>query len=493
MASDKSYSPNAETARRQSIPVDHPAEVTEGKWLASTATYIQERMNAHSPTVNEFVYWVPKVPPDRLTESTLRRRSLKVVSKDEKASITGLKGKTSDDGLGEYSATLLIEADADRCSVECIGVLGEVSGLVKPDDMQSLGCTERQSASLTVNEIEKSATCTHMPFTSITLMPHAFSPAFPSQNHHVSQPSPELDRFLVKSPCEGDCKQQPIKVASSSNVPGVGMYLPKAKATWSTIRHMLRARTGFVPVFGYDTLLAGLHRLTNGSQSFELNTLTIDAQLLVTPMEISQMEHEMCVYSLSCAEELVRVIEAHLLPVLCCPRIARKLVKRYRQVAQKVATSILQLRKVSPLSKAWRPPQPKRRNGGSLPDYPCPPPFLCLSHLFLLCPFNSPRMAKHHSVCRHSMRPPALLRSFESAKLPQNMPSNQPSHELVILFVKSSDEGYKLRPRKVISLLNTSRVEWHSPEAKASALRSVMKPGVTQVSLVHLLSCEGWW
>ena len=89
---------------------------------------------------------------------------------------------------------------------------------------------------------------------------------------------------------------------------------------------------------------------------------------------------------------------------------------------------------------------------------------------------------------------PAPSHSSESTSLPQAMPSSQPSYELIILFMKSSDdEGYKLRLRKVINLSITSDIEWHSPEAKASALRPVAKPGITQVSLLRLLSCEEWW
>jgi hypothetical protein len=95
-------------------------------------------------------------------------------------------------------------------------------------------------------------------------------------------------------------------------------------------------------------------------------------------------------------------------------------------------------------------------------------------------------------LAQHATPAPSHL--SKSTNLPQTMPSSQPSYELIILFLKSSDdEGYKLRPCKVISLSITSNVEWHSPKAKASALCPVTKPGVTQASLLRLLSCEEWW
>ena len=85
----------------------------------------------------------------------------------------------------------------------------------------------------------------------------------------------------------------------------------------------------------------------------------------------------------------------------------------------------------------------------------------------------------------------ALLHSSEFANLPQITPSSQQRYEPIIPFPKSSsDEGYSSRPRKVISLSNTSKVEWHSPETKDSTLRTVAKPGGTQFSLLRLLSCE---
>ena len=39
----------------------------------------------------------------------------------------------------------------------------------------------------------------------------------------------ELDGLLAKSPCLGDCERQPIKVANSLNIQGVGMHMPETK------------------------------------------------------------------------------------------------------------------------------------------------------------------------------------------------------------------------------------------------------------------------
>ncbi len=69
MASDKLHSPSPETARRQSIPVGHPPEMTERKWQARAAASIRERRNARSPADDEFVHHSPKVPPDKSRKS----------------------------------------------------------------------------------------------------------------------------------------------------------------------------------------------------------------------------------------------------------------------------------------------------------------------------------------------------------------------------------------------------------------------------------------
>ena len=73
---------------------------------------------------------------------------------------------------------------------------------------------------------------------------------------------------------------------------------------------------------------------------------------------------------------------------------------------------------------------------------------------------TSPCLSAQHAA-------PAPLHLSKSANLPQIMPLSQPSYELIMLFPKSSnDEGYSSRPRKVISLSNTSNVEWCSPKPR---------------------------
>ena len=91
MASDKLYSPNTETAR--SVAVDHPSEVTEGKWLASTATYIQEHVKRRSSALDKFPHCSPRLPPDKplevaLTAISSRRLEFDVVNKEVKVSVT---------------------------------------------------------------------------------------------------------------------------------------------------------------------------------------------------------------------------------------------------------------------------------------------------------------------------------------------------------------------------------------------------------------------
>ena len=100
---------------------------------------------------------------------------------------------------------------------------------------------------------------------------------------------------------------------------------------------------------------------------------------------------------------------------------------------------------------------------------------------------SSPILSVQHAA-------PTLFCPSESANFPQTIPSSRLSSELGGPLPKSSnEEGYKLQPLKVISFSNISSAEWHSPEIKTSTPRPVLKPGVVQAAILHILSIEGWW
>ena len=75
--------------------------------------------------------------------------------------------------------------------------------------------------------------------------------------------------------------------------------------TWSATWHLVRTRTGLVPVLKPESLLAGSYQPPNESSSPKLAGLTIIMQRLSASREINQMEHEMCLYTLSGSKRLV--------------------------------------------------------------------------------------------------------------------------------------------------------------------------------------------
>ncbi|KAF8694545.1 hypothetical protein AX14_002013, partial [Amanita brunnescens Koide BX004] len=193
---------------------------------------------------------------------------------------------------------------------------------------------------------------------SAALTLSAFMPAFLSQTFLASQLSYELGGLLVKFPCKrlGGCQQWSVKPSGSSNLSGVETHLPKARTgvlrsvsrpdnvcaaschslsveanwqahckppkavvltwwclynivnkstIWSTTWHLLRTRTGFVPALKPNPLLAGSYCPMNRLSSPELVNLAIIMQHPFALREINQMEHEMCLFTLSHSKGLI--------------------------------------------------------------------------------------------------------------------------------------------------------------------------------------------
>ena len=114
---------------------------------------------------------------------------------------------------------------ADRCSFEHLAEVKEAK-----EELVTPMCTEviRFSYENLVSTREMRA-YTHSPVTSAALMPFDPLPAFISQALPASQPSYELSGLLAKSPHEGDCEWQLLRVASLSNILGIEIHLPKPK------------------------------------------------------------------------------------------------------------------------------------------------------------------------------------------------------------------------------------------------------------------------
>ncbi|KAF8347517.1 hypothetical protein F5887DRAFT_1072518 [Amanita rubescens] len=64
------HSRNSETVQRQSKPDNSPSEVSEGRYLASAAAYVQERKRRRSLDCDETVRRPPKGPSDKMVESS---------------------------------------------------------------------------------------------------------------------------------------------------------------------------------------------------------------------------------------------------------------------------------------------------------------------------------------------------------------------------------------------------------------------------------------
>ncbi|KAF8335639.1 hypothetical protein F5887DRAFT_921045 [Amanita rubescens] len=76
------------TVRRQSDPNDYPSIVSEGRYLASAAAYVQERKRRRSLDCDEAIRCAPKGPSDRSeAESASLRQALSVVRKETDASV----------------------------------------------------------------------------------------------------------------------------------------------------------------------------------------------------------------------------------------------------------------------------------------------------------------------------------------------------------------------------------------------------------------------
>ena len=246
--------------------------------------------------------------------------------------------------------------EVNRCSYEHLTEAKEASKeLGLPDQVR---ITKQVCGNLISKTESRSASSRpRSPITSVALTPFTSLPACLLQAFCDSQLSAELGGSLAKSLCEGDCEWQPVKVASSSNIPGAGMCSPEAKtgtlqlalkssnicaSSWvlnmelewqarskppnvalslstqrylydvisvmltrSAMRHPLRTRTGLVPILKFIHLLAGLCRIPNGPQSLTFITLTIVLKNPFMLKETNQMEREICSRSHSHSKELV--------------------------------------------------------------------------------------------------------------------------------------------------------------------------------------------
>ncbi|KAF8321955.1 hypothetical protein F5887DRAFT_1087345 [Amanita rubescens] len=84
----KVHSRHSETVRRQSKPDNYPSEVSEGRYLASAAAYVQERRCRRSIKCDETIRHIHKGPPDKLgAEPSPRRQALPVVRKETDTSV----------------------------------------------------------------------------------------------------------------------------------------------------------------------------------------------------------------------------------------------------------------------------------------------------------------------------------------------------------------------------------------------------------------------
>ncbi|KAF8647705.1 hypothetical protein AX14_008875 [Amanita brunnescens Koide BX004] len=141
-------SQNLEAARRRSNPSSTLARVDGGGPLAGADARTQERSRRHSPAVDEFAHWDPKIP---LNKTACQQSCCKAVNDLSKQK-----------GLDMH-----------------ISLPTVLSTTITPASPLSL-------------------------LSSVALMPSAPSPAFLSQIPHASQLSFKLGGLLVKSPCKGD-------------------------------------------------------------------------------------------------------------------------------------------------------------------------------------------------------------------------------------------------------------------------------------------------
>ena len=298
----------------------------------------------------------------------------------------------------------------------------------------------------------------------------------------------------------------------------------------SATRHPPKAKTGLY-LSSNLIYLAGSCRPPNGSSS---HNLMVVAQSLSKLKETSQIECEMCSRShirykelgwrvpkllnwtvlrwllnevvsklefrrgnwMSCSHS--RLAEAHpFLPIFCRPCTAPRIVGMPSAGSTERCNEWSNVGKGLTVRQALTSSSTRVEEGQrvavmlsvSAPAMLFVPP---ASNVRPQCPPDgqmSPVLSVQHAA-------PMLLRLSESVSFLQTALSSQLSSRLSGLSPKfTNDEGYKLRPFKVVSFSKPSSAEWLSLEVTASAQRplAVLKLGAAQVARPCLQSLEGWW
>ena len=308
-------------SRRLSIALVMLAYDEGEEHLMRAAAHIHEKVAQRSPTFDEFACRVLKVTPDKAMEPDNLQCILNVVSENEKVSA---KSRSPESSMGKTSLF--------RPQSEAVLLLpdGEVVAALSQPEVPRC-------------ETSDDGVWEH----NVTLSIEAIASKMKGMNevHALSQSSLELDRLLVKSPNNGDCERQPIKVVSSSDILEAEKHSPKDKTVtsppvsrpsvawislfrclsvelrwrayckllnavasnqrylldvvntlviWSAMWHPLRTRTGCVPILEPDLTLTDLCRLMKGLAGLELDVSTVVTKSLSTLKETNQMEHEMC-------------------------------------------------------------------------------------------------------------------------------------------------------------------------------------------------------